>query len=157
MTGKEKGDEMGQVIQIDEGRIKDPLGEMVRGTVEEALNAMLDAEADQLCGAGRYERRRLQHPPHPQMAEETFAPNYRRRIGRHITGFGAQKGFLTTDQLALQNLHVGKRRPLACYFWRVFGYVPIGDLAAGHEFHVVPLKQHVEDPGIMGITVGNSA
>ena len=25
-------------------------------TVEETLNAMLDAEADQLCGAGRYER-----------------------------------------------------------------------------------------------------
>lgn len=47
---------MGQVIQIDEARIKDHLGEMVRGTVEEALNAMLDAEADQLCGAGRYER-----------------------------------------------------------------------------------------------------
>ncbi|ESQ08817.1 MAG: hypothetical protein N838_21515 [Thiohalocapsa sp. PB-PSB1] len=32
------------------------LGEMVRGTVEEALNAMLDAEADRLWGAGRYER-----------------------------------------------------------------------------------------------------
>ena len=32
------------------------LGEMVRGTVEETLNAMLEAEADQLCGAGRYER-----------------------------------------------------------------------------------------------------
>jgi len=47
---------MGQVIQIDETRIKDHLGEMVRGTVEETLNAMLDAEADQLCGAGRYER-----------------------------------------------------------------------------------------------------
>ncbi|MBO6903323.1 MAG: IS256 family transposase [Rhizobiaceae bacterium] len=47
---------MGQVIQIDEARIKDHLGEMVRGTVEEALNAMLDAEADRLCGAGRYER-----------------------------------------------------------------------------------------------------
>ena len=29
---------------------------MVRGTVEETLNAMLDAEADRLCGAGRYER-----------------------------------------------------------------------------------------------------
>jgi hypothetical protein len=26
---------------------------MVRGTVEETLNAMLDAEADRLCGAGR--------------------------------------------------------------------------------------------------------
>jgi len=47
---------MGQVIQIDEARIRDHLGAMVRGTVEEALNAMLDAEADRLCGAGRYER-----------------------------------------------------------------------------------------------------
>lgn len=28
----------------------------VRGTVEVALNAVLDAEADRLCGAGRYER-----------------------------------------------------------------------------------------------------
>jgi hypothetical protein len=34
---------MGQVIQIDEARIRDHLGEMVRGTVEETLNAMLDA------------------------------------------------------------------------------------------------------------------
>ena len=32
---------MGQVIQIDEARIRDHLGEMVRGTVEETLNAML--------------------------------------------------------------------------------------------------------------------
>ena len=47
---------MGQVIQIDEARIRDHLGEMVRGTVEEILNALLDAEADRLCGAGRYER-----------------------------------------------------------------------------------------------------
>ena len=53
-NGKPKA--MGQVIQIDEARIRDHLGEMVRGTVEEALNAMLDAEADRLCGAGRYER-----------------------------------------------------------------------------------------------------
>lgn len=47
---------MGQVIQIDEARIRDHLSKMVRGTVEEALNNMLDAEADRLCGAGRYER-----------------------------------------------------------------------------------------------------
>ena len=39
---------MGQVIQIGEARIRDHLGEMVRGTVEEALNAMLDAEAHPL-------------------------------------------------------------------------------------------------------------
>ena len=35
---------MGQVIQIDEARIRDHLGEMVRGTVKETLNALLDAE-----------------------------------------------------------------------------------------------------------------
>ncbi len=56
MADDKRDGAMGQVIQIDEGRIRDHLGEMVRGTVEEALNAMLDAEADQLCGAGRYER-----------------------------------------------------------------------------------------------------
>jgi len=62
---------MGQVIQIDEARIRDHLGEMVRGTVEETLNAMLDAEADRLCGAGRYERRKSIKPmPSPeQMCE----------------------------------------------------------------------------------------
>jgi transposase-like protein len=29
---------------------------VVRGTGEEALNAMLDTEADRLCNAGRHER-----------------------------------------------------------------------------------------------------
>src|ERR1700722_3037507 len=47
---------MGQVIQIDEARIRDHLDEIVRDTVEETLNAMLDAETNQLLGAGRYER-----------------------------------------------------------------------------------------------------
>ncbi len=56
MDEKETRKTMGQVIRIDEARIRDHLGEMVRGTVEDALNAMLDAEADRLCGAGRYER-----------------------------------------------------------------------------------------------------
>ena len=63
---------MGQVIQIDEARIRDHLGEMVRGTVEEMLNAMLDAEADQLCGAGRYER--------SQARQDTRAGSYERTL-----------------------------------------------------------------------------
>jgi transposase-like protein len=45
-----------KVIKIDEARIKNHLGEMVRSTVEETLNNMLNAEADQLCNAQRYER-----------------------------------------------------------------------------------------------------
>ena len=47
---------LNNVVQIDESHIQDHLGEMVRGTVEETLNAMLDAEADAMCGAQRYER-----------------------------------------------------------------------------------------------------
>jgi putative transposase len=47
---------LGPVVQIDEGRIQAHLDEVVRATVEETLNALLDAEADQLCGARKYER-----------------------------------------------------------------------------------------------------
>ncbi len=47
---------LSQIIKIDEGQIQQHLGEMVRSTVEETLNAMLDAEADHLCNAQRYER-----------------------------------------------------------------------------------------------------
>lgn len=46
----------GNVVRIDEERIKDHLGRIVRGTVEDTLNALLDAEADRLCNAKRYER-----------------------------------------------------------------------------------------------------
>jgi len=46
---------LGPVVQIDEGRIQAHLDEVVRSTVEETLNALLDAEADELCGARRYE------------------------------------------------------------------------------------------------------
>ena len=50
------GKNLNNVIKINEAQIKDHLGEMVRSTVEETLNGMLDAEADQLCNAKRYER-----------------------------------------------------------------------------------------------------
>lgn len=56
MKEENEGRPMGQVIKIDEARIRDHLGELVRGSVEETLNALLDAEADELCGAGRYQR-----------------------------------------------------------------------------------------------------
>jgi putative transposase len=36
--------------------VRDHLGRIVRGTVEETLNAMLELEADGLCNASRYER-----------------------------------------------------------------------------------------------------
>lgn len=47
---------LSNVIRIDDDRIQDPLGKVVCNTVEETLNALLDAEADALAGSGRYER-----------------------------------------------------------------------------------------------------
>ncbi len=44
------------VIRIDQGQIKTHLDQVVRDTVEQTLNALLDAEADALCGAKRYQR-----------------------------------------------------------------------------------------------------
>lgn len=46
----------GKVIEINEERLSRHLDKIVRGTVEETLNALLDEEADRLCGARRYER-----------------------------------------------------------------------------------------------------
>ena len=47
---------LSRVISIDEGRVRDHLGEMVRSSVEETLNGLLDAEADRLCNASKYSR-----------------------------------------------------------------------------------------------------
>ena len=56
-TTEAAGDKgLNRIIRIDETKIHDHLGEMVRSTVEDTLNNMLDAEADGLCHAGRHER-----------------------------------------------------------------------------------------------------
>jgi len=70
MSKKELTSKSGNLIQIDEGQVKDHLGEMVRDTVEETLNAMLDAEADILCNAKRYE--------HTEGRKDTRAGHYQR-------------------------------------------------------------------------------
>ncbi len=62
----------GPVVQIDEGRIQAHLDEVVRSTVEETLNALLDAEADHLCGAKKYAR--------TEGRKDTRAGSYDRRL-----------------------------------------------------------------------------
>ena len=47
---------LNNVITIDDERIRNHLDRVVRGSVEETLNALLEAEADRLCNAQRYER-----------------------------------------------------------------------------------------------------
>lgn len=69
---EESGVDVGKVIRIDEQRIKSHLGEIVRDTVEETLNGLLDAEADDLCGAKRYE--------HDENRKDTRAGHYTRKL-----------------------------------------------------------------------------
>ena len=45
-----------QILQVDQAMLETTLDWMVRKRVEETLNAMLDAEADEITGAARYER-----------------------------------------------------------------------------------------------------
>ena len=63
---------LGDVIAINESLIKDHLAKVVVKTVEETLNAMLDAEADELCGAKRYE--------HSPKRVDTRAGSYERQL-----------------------------------------------------------------------------
>lgn len=67
---------LSNVIRIDDERIKGHLDRVVRGTVEETLNSLLDAEADRLCNAQRYERteaRRDTRAGHYERSLETKA------------------------------------------------------------------------------------
>ncbi len=50
------GKDFSSVIKIDEAQVKNHIGNLVRKTVEETLNDMLNTEAQQLCNAKRYER-----------------------------------------------------------------------------------------------------
>src|SRR6266568_2278298 len=74
---------LNNVITIDDERIRSHLERVVRGTVEETLNALLDAEADRLCNAQRYERsaaRRDSRAGHYERGLQTKAGEVRLRV-----------------------------------------------------------------------------
>ena len=64
--------EPGKIIQIDEHLVQSQLKEVVRDTVEETLNSLLDVEADRLYGAERYER--------TDVRKDTRAGHYKRNL-----------------------------------------------------------------------------
>jgi putative transposase len=74
---------LSNVITIDDERIKSHLDRVVRGSVEETSNALLDAEADRLCNAQRYERseaRRDMRAGHYERNLHTKAGEVRLRV-----------------------------------------------------------------------------
>lgn len=60
------------VVQVDEAEVRSHVDAVVRDTVETALNSMLDAEADRLCQAKRYE--------HSPERVDTRAGSYERSL-----------------------------------------------------------------------------
>ena len=46
----------GSIVQLNEEIIKGQIKELVRGSVKETLNELLEAEAEKLTQAARYER-----------------------------------------------------------------------------------------------------
>ncbi|MFN7021240.1 MAG: IS256 family transposase [Phycisphaerales bacterium] len=65
-------DAIAQAITVDAEKVKSHLDEVVRSTVEQTLNTLLDEEADRVAGAGRYER-----SPDRQ---DTRAGSYQRKL-----------------------------------------------------------------------------
>jgi len=69
---KDSTQEREKVIRINEKAIRDHLGRLVRSTVEETLNGLLDAEADRLCNAEKYQRNSAR--------KDTRAGHYQRKL-----------------------------------------------------------------------------
>ena len=75
---------LNNVITIDDERIKNHLDRVVRGSVEETLNALLEAEADRLCNERKLQTKagevRLKVPKlRAQTFETAIIERYRRR------------------------------------------------------------------------------
>lgn len=88
-TIKESAKKKVSVIQVDEAQLRSHVSEVVRVSVEETLNGLLDAEADTLCNARRYERngeRASTRAGHYERGFQTKAGHVRLKIPklRHI-------------------------------------------------------------------------
>lgn len=66
------GEGLEEAIRVDPGKLESHLSEMVRSTVETTLNQLLDAEADEIAAAGRYER--------SEQRRDTRAGSYGRKL-----------------------------------------------------------------------------
>jgi transposase-like protein len=61
-----------KIIHLNEEAVRDHLGQVVCSTVEDTLNKLLDAEADRLCNAEKYERK--------EARTDTRAGYYQRKL-----------------------------------------------------------------------------
>jgi len=99
-----------QIIQLNESAVRDHLGEMVRNTVEDTLNSMLDSEADRLCNAEKYQRH--------DARTDTRAGHYQRKL---MTKAGEVN--LNIPKLRRQTFETGSVKIFSLFCFAVpFGY-----------------------------------
>ena len=72
MRNKQDSSDATKIISIDETAVKDKLNEVVRDTVEEMLNTLLDQEAEKLCNVRKRERK--------EDRKDTRAGHYQRSL-----------------------------------------------------------------------------
>lgn len=69
---EQESDALKETIRVDTGELRGHIAEVVRSSVEETLNGLLEAEAEAICRASRYERA-------PDRAD-TRAGHYQRKL-----------------------------------------------------------------------------
>lgn len=72
VSGRTQEGESGTLVQVNDAEVRGHLDQVVRQSVEQTLNQLLDAEADRLCNAGRYE--------HSADRMDTRAGHYPRKL-----------------------------------------------------------------------------
>ena len=84
-----------KIVQLNEEVIKGQLKELVRGSVEETLNELLEAEAEKLTQAARYERNEQRQGYRSGHYNRNLKPESHHYIrGRYPEGAQAQGDFL---------------------------------------------------------------
>jgi len=71
-----EGKKLNRAIRIDEAQIRSHLDTLVRDSVEDTLNKLLDSEADRLCNARRYE--------HSEERTDRRAGHYPRKLQTRV-------------------------------------------------------------------------
>lgn len=96
----------GNIIQLNEDLIKNNLKDLVRNSVEETLNALLDHEADELVRADKYQRSAERRDIVPAIMIETL------RLLRATSPFTSQSSKVFRSRPPSSKDTVGENHPL---------------------------------------------
>ncbi len=100
-----------KIVQLNEEVIKRQIKELVCGSVEETLNGLLEAEAEKLTQAARYER-----------SEERQAY----RSGHYSRNLTTTSGNITRNVPRLKGISFETPANLHCVVRRIYRHMPIG-------------------------------